>query len=604
MRLAVLILQCVALAVALTWPLVLDPAGKVLGSPKGDAIKHVWNLWWMHREWSAGPWGLQTTLVNFPSGMELYPIEVTNGLLTAWLPLPPVLAANLLALGHVVALGLCTAWLAHEVGATRLGTHVAAAMAQGSAFTAFTLHAGVGELRQSWWVPLGLALAVRARRLLTPAAFAQLGLCMAAATLACFYHGFFLATAVGVYAVATFRPRREVVLGWALGALVCVLLVVPLVKLFATNYQSGDGPPDVGFLAWMARGPMLDSYAVTSLQPEELFRYDGRFTTDLARPFEPYLGGRYLGGAALLLALVGLATAPRRAAPWLGVALVGILLACGNTLWWGGKVLSPAVVLPLGYVNQALSWVAEPLNFPVRYLVITNIAVAVLAGLASQRRWVVLLVPVALAEVAWADAVPFPRSQFVLEGAPDVEAPEGAVLELSWATRADAVAEARSPVSLFDATLRARSVAAQVYLDRPFQSIAVERVDHWATDGMTWSAALPLVRSLAGAATTAEARTASVALLWDRGFRSVWMGHPCGGGKDWPTVERLTAELGRPLSGACGDLWVLRRPDHLDAATLAAVAATVEADARRIPSPQLGAPKGEAAPASPAPDGR
>lgn len=591
MRPALLILQSLVSAVVLTWPAVLHPWTNALGSPKGDAVKHVWNLWWMRRELLDGPWGLHTTLVNYPNGMELYPIEITNGVLAAWLPLPPVLASNLLALLHVTLIGVCTGWLGFRVSRTARGGHVAAALGQGSAFTAFTMHAGVGELRQAWWIPLGLALAVRARESLHPRAFAWLGLCMATATLACFYHGFFLATSVAIYAVLTFRPRRDLVVGWGVGAAVCLALVVPLVRLFSANYESGSTETELGLVEWMMRGPAQDSFPVTSLQPEELFRFDGTFGTSYTDRFEAYLGGRYLGVGSVVLAGLGLAAARRPAWPWVGIAVVGIVLAFGNALWWGGAVIEPRVALPLAWINQALAWGAEPLNFPVRYLAITGTAVAVLGALASRWRVTPWLVPLVLLEIAWGDPVPFPRSTFTLEGRDDLDAPEGGVLELTWASRTDALNASQSPVTLFDAPIRSRSVAAQIYLDRPFQSIGIERVDHWAHDGIDWSAALPLSRAMAGTQISASARRGSAALMWERGFRSVWVSHPCTGERDLRADQFLTEALGPPVQGRCGDLWTIPDPGSAQAADVAEARDVLAQALDRVVPPRLGAPE-------------
>lgn len=554
-----LLFQSLLLAVLVTWPALVHPTVQILGSPKGDAVKHVWNLWWMRHELLHGAWGLQTTLINFPAGLELYPIEIANGLMTAWLPLPPVLTSNLLAVVHVFLIGLCTGWLGWLVGARRAGAHVAGALAQASAFTAFTLHAGVGELRQAWWVPLGLGVAIRARDHLRPRDFALLGFTLSIATLACFYHGFFLATAVALYAMCTLSFNRRLLAGWALAAAIACCVVVPTVQVFSASYGA-DERTQLSFFAWMLTGLPTDSYPVTSLQFHQLLAADYTGATDVDRPFEAYLGGRYLGTITVFLAGLGLFTAPARAWPWAGMAVGGIVLALGNVVWFNGAVVDPPLLLPLAVANKVLAYFAEPLNFPVRYLCITTTALSVLASLSVRWRWPIVLTPLAMIDMTLNDAAPWPRSTFRLEGRDDIEAPEGAVAELSWAPRADTITNSQSPLTIFDASIRGRSTAAQIFLDRPFQTIAIERVDHWALDGIHWTAATPLARHLAGNREV-EARyiEASVYLMWERGFRSIWVSHACKGDIDVGTAQKLTARFGKPRHGRCGDLWVIPR---------------------------------------------
>ena len=43
------------LALALTWPAVLDPAGRVVGHPEASVGCHVWLLWWAGHHLGLGP---------------------------------------------------------------------------------------------------------------------------------------------------------------------------------------------------------------------------------------------------------------------------------------------------------------------------------------------------------------------------------------------------------------------------------------------------------------------------------------------------------------------------------------------------------------------
>lgn len=558
-----LLFQSILLAVVLTWPAALHPTAAAVGSPNGDGLKHVWNLWWMRHELLEGTWGLRTTLINYPNGIDLYPIEFANGLLSAWLPLPPILVANLLAMLHVTLIGVCTGWLGWLVTGERRGMFAAGAAAQGSAFTAFTLHAGVGELRQAWWIPLGLALAVRARRDLARADFARLGLVVALATLACFYHGFFLATAVGVFALATARPERKLWFGWLGAAGLGLAIVVPTVKLFSSTYGKAEAESKGSFLAWMTAELPKDSFPVASLHLPELLTPDGTVAAAVGVPFEAYLGGRYIGVLGLLLAGLGVFAMGRRAIPWVAIALAGVVLAMGNLTWWGGEGGTP-LLMPLAPVNRALEYFAQPLNFPVRYLSITSVALAVLVAAAAARfRWSLLALPLVLVDVQVNDPVAFPRSTLTLEGVADVVAPEGAVAEITWALKGRAAGEDRAPVALFDGADRGRSIAAQIHLDRAFETVPIERVDHWSTDGIDWIGANAVARVARGSAVPEDEIRVHLALLWRRGFRSVLVTHDCVSPGDLAAVARLDALLGKRIEGDCLSLWPLTEPPPL-----------------------------------------
>ena len=295
-----LLFQSVALALLLTWPAAAHFRTAAVGSPDGDTVKHLWTLWWMRAEAFGGVSGLRTTLVDFPVGFDLWPIEPSNGVVAALIPLDPVPLSNFLAILHLSLLGLAAGWLGHLVSERRMGAHVAGALTQGSSFVAFTLHVGVGELRQVWWIPLGLACLLRARETLEARWFAALGASLVGATVSCFYHGFFLATAVAVLALATIRPSRRLLAGYALTALLSVAVVVPVVHRFSTSWAPADEQRD-DFRTWMSRRYELDTYRGAALDPVELFRpRDG--APD--RQALSYTGGRYLGICAAVLALL------------------------------------------------------------------------------------------------------------------------------------------------------------------------------------------------------------------------------------------------------------------------------------------------------------
>ena len=563
-----LLLQSFVLALVLTWPAPIRLGDALIGTPGGDGAKHVWNLWWTRAELLGGTPGLATRLVNWPAGMELYPIEPLDGLLALLVPLAPVPLANLLAILHVVLIGVCAGWLGRLVTGSERGALTTGALAQGASFVAFTLHVGVGELRQVWWIPLGLACLVRAQDSRAPRWFVALGVALGAATLACFYHGFFLATAVSLHALASLvsvrLPRdRALLLGYAGAATLAAALVLPVVHTFAVSYGASDPSAGVPFSTWMAGAFTPDRFGGAALDLPDLLR-----SRAADRGGDPlvyaYTGGRYLGWSALALAILGAAAAPRRAAPWALVGVGATVLAMGTVVWWGGAVLPLPIVLPMTWINRALSWVAEPLNFPVRFLSVTMLAGAVLGGLAVARwRWLALLVPVALVESAWNDLVPWPRDMTTLPLDADVVAPAGAVADLSVITHGDgkppnyASNEGALLPSWLTTELRTRGIAAQMVLGRPFQTVPVERQEMWALDGLLWTATVPLVVNAVEWRRGREEARQSVWLLRQRGFGSVILTHACGAEPDAQAAEVFDRFIGPRSSGRCFALWAL-----------------------------------------------
>ncbi len=550
-----LLVQSILLAFLVTWPAAAHFTTQAVGCAHSDTPKHVWTLWWMRLELVEGVSGLRTNFVNFPEGMDLYPIEPLHGLIAWLVPLPAVALSNLLAVLNVFLVGVCTGWLGWLVSRRPVGALVAGAIAQTGSFVAFTLHVGVGELRQVWWIPLGLCVLVRARETRSWGWFLGLGLIMGAATLSCFYHGFFLALAVAVVALLTLRLDAKLLGGYFVAAVLCAVIVFPVVQAFAVSYAPDAHQAKPGFLAWMQARAPLETYPMSSLELSQIFEGRDREFQESQRQLYAYGGGRYLGWATLALAAVGVASAPRKALPWLSVGIVGIVLAMGTVLWWDGAVVQPRIVLPLAWLNRALAYVGEPLNFPVRFLALTTIAVAVLGALACRWRWSLVLVPLAVIEVNARSGAPWPRDMLSMADMVPVTAPPGAVADFTYIFHG-----AETSVShAYDARDRARVLGAQISLDRAFQTTVIDRVELWGSSGYYWTVALPITKLLREGLTDPEATRQSAWLLRDRGFGSILLTHPCddrGAGQSaW--AAQLDAQLGARQAGRCGQLWAL-----------------------------------------------
>ena len=486
----------VLLSIVLTWPVPRQLSAAALGSPHADGLKHLWTLWWMRASvWREGVFPFHTHLVDFPHGMDLFPIEPLDGLAAVLVPwLDVVSLSNVLVLLNLTLTGLAGTWFGQELGGSRVGGLVAGTLLQGSAVAAFFVHVGVGELQHLWWLPLGLGLLVRARRSGAWRDYLALGVVLATAVLSGFYIGFFLGLAVAIHSLVTLywaRAPGPLVLRYAVTAGLALAVIVPVTHTFSASYQLAERPQR-GAVAFVFEGDgrvPVDA-PTTRLEPEQLLvrAAPPRDSTE-----EGYGGGRYLGWLALGMALAGVVRRPREGLPWLAVAGVGIVLAMGSGLTrMGQEILQDGhpIDLPFLYLNRLLIVLAQPLNFPVRFLAMTMTAIAGLAALSCRGAWG-LLAPLAVLEVAACQAVPRPWATFTPAPMPALAAladqyPGEGVVDLSYMVRPDLGS-------------RHATLVAQIAHQHPVNIVPIERVEFFARDGQVFVATLPLFDALRGA---------------------------------------------------------------------------------------------------------
>ena len=551
-----------ALALVLTWPACIRPGEAALGNVRADGMKHLWTLWWMRSSvFDEGRLPFQTELINHPVGMDLYPIEPLNGIGAVLLPWVSIVAlSNLLVLFNLVLTGMSAAWMGRLLSGNRLGGLTSATLLMGSSVMAFFVHVGVGELLHLWWLPAGLACLIQARETLKPIWFLLLSGCLVLAMLSGFYLGFFLALAVSVWATATLWAGRQtprLLASYALSAGLAVAVVWPVTQEFAASYNSGDIPPVslTQYLFEQYGQPVTDPPSAR-LDPLELIT-PGRQPEgldDLA-----YGGGRYLGLVALLLAGIGLVRQPRRAVPLVLAGASGVLFALGTWLVFGGEevfVSGTRLRLPLLWLNRLLGYLAEPLNFPIRFLAITVTALAAVGSLAlrsaTPRRRVLLLglSVLAVGEIQANAQVRWPWDRFRPRDASALEVlrdqPRGAVLDLALVVRADH-------------ENRWSALATQIAHGQATQAVPIERVEFFARDGHHFVSSLDLVKDLHPLyendfnATLTGDYTDDFAILQDAGFQWLLVTYR-GGGEQLPRVLRdeVTRVMGEPVAEGAG----------------------------------------------------
>ena len=542
------------LAVALTWPAALYPHQQALGSAQADGMKHLWTLWWMRASvWEEGRLPFHTLLINYPVGMDLYPIEPLNGLFAVLLPwMPVVLLANLLILTNLVLTGGIGAWAGRELSGSWRGGLVAGTLLEGSAVMAFFVHVGVGELLHLWWLPLGLGLWLRARRTLRWGWFLWLAVALVGALLSCFYLGFFLAISVALLSLLTLYAGRRtpgLLLRYALAAGLSLAVVLPVTRAFATSYKSGS-VPQVGLWSYLTEehGQPITDPASARLEPAQLI---SRGRAAARREEGAYGGGRYLGWLALGLAAVGLVRRPRAGIPLLLLALLGAILATGSFLTQGGTEVVLAggarVRMPIYFLNRLLGYVAEPLNFPTRALAITVTALSGLAalGASGERRWewgLVLLAPLAVLDIQQGGLLGWPWARFTPREASALEVlregPHEAVVDVALDVRSDM-------------ENRWSALATHIAHGKPTQSVPIERIEYFARDGWHFVHSLALMAYVdalyaGGPAPHPGDYRGDLTILRDAGFGWMVVSYRTGD-------ERIPPAMVAGMSGIFGD---------------------------------------------------
>jgi len=577
------------LTLILSWPSLTRLGAAALGAGGADGPKHLWTLWWMRRTvLREHAFPFTTDYVNFPYGMELYPIEPLNGLGAILLGFAPlVTAANLLAWGNLTLIGVCGGLLgralarrdAGDAGDTEdhgdaglWGGLAAGTLLQGAAISLFTIHVGVGELQHLWWLPLGFTAWLALRREPGAARAVALGLALSGAVLSCFYHGFFLAVGVSVLSLITLWAggvkRTGKLLGaYLLAAGLSLAVVAPVTTSFATSYGTDERQPVPlkDYVLGDHNQPLTDPPAAR-LEPAQLVVPQRGRRASASASTAAYGGGRYMGLFAAALVLGALILRPRAYLPWAAVGVVGALIAMGSYLVADGEeVLNAAGVryqLPFLWLNRLLGYLAEPLNFPVRAVALTATAAAAAAGLvasASVKGRSLGPVAAALALLSVVDVQvnqlnARPMAAFELTQWPELaelSETDGAMVDLTMAWNTDLE------------TLMG-GLSAQLSHGQKIQAVPIERLRYFALEGQYFVQALALAADSRAAqrgniTLDRETYRGDIALLRDAGFERVLI-QGIGPRRDVPMPIRdaLSGLFGQPeINGENAVVWAL-----------------------------------------------
>jgi hypothetical protein len=560
------------LALALTWPMPLDPVGTIVGLEEATAACHVWILWWARTHLGE----LDTTLLFHPHGgdvMRLYGSDVLSPLLLSRLPGPLPLLYNGWVLFLLTLGGVGAARLATRAGAGPGGAWVALAVFEAAPFFRHELLNGTAELLGAAFLPWFAAALIDVLDAPdtddtghgTMRAGLVAGLWGLLAALCSVYNLFFVFAVGLVLLLHRLATRLEPILSGArLRALVAGAGIgaAGLAALLALHLRHGalDTLRARGQAA-DAEPPLPDAFADPSqwLDPRRV-----SLPVWLTLPEGGSLAywttaTVHLGFVAVIAALVGAFTATRAsrarsAVPWWMLLVVGLLVATGPTLRWAGERVLLAggpVPMPSATLAALLPGFAVTAPHAYRYATLVVLALSVLAARAARGPGSgALLATLVAIECLVASPVPFGLPVTPVRSSPVLEQlsamPDGAVLT--------------APTRKDDLHDLGRAMLAQTVHGKPMQDGGMHhRAD---PESLALFVDNPLVDALAarGARTLPEARTtrASVRALGRSGYRYLLVAVEESDVRAW-----VGRHLGPPRSE--DDRWALWTLDALPA---------------------------------------
>lgn len=390
------------------WPLLAGLGTRMQGL--GDAGSFMWGFWWLREALATGQDPFVTDMIFAPVGT---PLAFHTGMpLVAAASIPLQALTGTVVAYHLIvaATPVCSAMAAYAL-ARDLRQPPAAAFVAGAAFgfaPALVDRLAIEHLNLAVvaWLPLGV-LALR-RALAHPSALraAALGAVLALALWTDLTVLVFTVLAVAAYLAGWVWRHRRSDRAWAAAVLrlwpatpVAGLLAAPLLVAMARVVLAGEYPEVPGLGGSTQYSADVASFVLPSTRH--------RWLGGLVAPLYGTLQGRPLDGAAtiglvtLALAATGLwAARPRRreAAPvvwWAALlAIAGVALALGPQLHVLGRTVAP---LGLGTADEGpispllpFTWiqvvpVLEGLRSPVRFLTLTALGLALVAGAGFAR---------------------------------------------------------------------------------------------------------------------------------------------------------------------------------------------------------------------------
>ncbi len=382
----------------------------VLGALTEDLTMHLSVAGWMFDALSSGslfPTRIDTLL--YPDGGTMLPADPLGNLVGFALVAggSPILAHNLTVFAALVACCWTMFWFVRRETRSLPAASLAGLLFGINPLNLAHLYNGTTEMLHAWGLPLILGATLHLlrrarlgrydRRLAVAALLAALALWIT--FVGSFYHGVFAVQLMLLMALPPLlRDHRLVAVAGVVGALgIFALLAAPIVAVIL----HASSQPD-----YLLR-PLVA--AAGGLPEDHFVQVDVAYLLGARDPRGGYLHPGYLGVVPLALLAVGLSRRDcrRLSLPWVGLALVFLLLSLGSTLRWQSRPLlmfGEPLPMPLALAKQLLP-ATGVVAFPYRYfqvvvLLLTFSAVRVLAVVRWRRATLAVLV--AVLAVGWA----------------------------------------------------------------------------------------------------------------------------------------------------------------------------------------------------------
>lgn len=353
--LALRILVYALLAVGVTWPLVTDPAGLVVGGPRSDVWNSLWGLWFVAEQ---GPLPQHTGLLDHPAGGRIAVADPLGAVLG--LPLTravgPVAAYAASVLLNLVLGGVLADRLARTLGGTGWLAGVGWMLAP---LTLSHLQNGSSEAIGIGWLPLACLAVLQAVQTGRWAWRLGAGAALWVCAMSGWYAGvgawiFVSGVLVVGWGEAPFRERAARLLP---GAALALAATLPWAAHVRATALAADGLVDIKQAADLAR-----IRRTLGAADPRIFLLPGDFRSPDFASLEgnpsDYVHTAYLGLVTLGLSIWAtvrrgaLGLRGRTGAWWWTIALA-LTLSLGPVLVWDGRPLAlggRGVGLPLPYL--------------------------------------------------------------------------------------------------------------------------------------------------------------------------------------------------------------------------------------------------------------
>jgi hypothetical protein len=374
----------VTLAIIFTWPLAKNFQTAIVGqSDFTDGPFFLWNLWWVNKSILTGANPFFSTFIYFPAqaNLTLHTLTLTSGLIA--IPLLQLMnlvaAQNTIIIGSLVASALGTAVLVNYLTKSKIPAIISGVIFAFTPNIAGHLMAGHFNLAILWCIPLIVLFFIKTLREDSFTNPVVLGLLLAAQ----FYLDLQVGSAAMIIlfiiflfnALSGFRKTINLRKGF-----LYLLVVLPFILIFLAPYThwTKEFWADRHVEETYNNGDFAIIFGANPLNPISWLKGDFNLLVKTMGSFRE--SAISLGRIAIIISVLSFAFFRKHLgdkAIFLTMAIVGIVLAAGPSFQFNNQI-STNFHLPFYYLAKL-----PPFNIgvvPTRYIIITTLALAVLAG--------------------------------------------------------------------------------------------------------------------------------------------------------------------------------------------------------------------------------